>query len=490
MKLFKRFLPIIMGIAAVLFTACEKEVVETFHQPIVDQDFTVMVQGNQVILTCSMKKATSYLWEMSNGVQSTQKKDTIYLPLKGSYGVKLSVSNGGDYLTSDSILFEIAATDVAYYNTGIWKSLTGGSGVKKVWKLDIGEVITTKIDDAGNVTTSSVKKSSYFHNALDFYGDSEAGGATGSWGPWGGTSIYDWGGTPEDGEISFDANTGVVSLVLDGVTSTGTFAFNPYDRIQDFCNPAILDNGTPLTLWEHMLKNKYSYLGTLSAQMGNIKFSTGLRFPLDKGRMTNDANTTNPSQFLTEDLENVVVMHCTDSALVVRVKRSFEGGSANTCWLLYNYVVKGLTYSAPTYTHPVKTNITTATLAGSWKTATVPYNWVGWQGKNLLNNWTTGADMVATGWAATEASLLVDAALRISFATNGTCVINGKSTTYTIKNGGYLAFADSVSIPTNIVKLTGKNMYAVDVTASTDGLWLGQNNGDKAETSAVHFVKE
>jgi hypothetical protein len=490
MKLFKRFLPVLLGMTAVFFTACEKDVVETFHQPVVNTDFTVNVQGNQVILSCTMGKATGFLWEMSNGVQSTQKKDTIYVPLKGSYGVKLSVSNGGDYLTSDSILFEIAATDVEYYNTGIWKALTGGSGATKVWKLDIGEVVTTKIDDAGNVTTSSVKKSSYFHNALDFYGDADAGGATGSWGPWGGTSIYDWGGTPEDGEISFDANAGTVKLVIDGVTTNGTYTFNPYDRIADFCNPAIIDNGTAITLWENMLKYKYNYLGTLSAQMGDIKFSSGLRFPLDKGRMTNDGNTTNTCQFKTEDLENVVIMHCTDSAMIVRVKRSYEGANSSLCWLLYNFVVKGLTYSAPTYTHPVKTNITTATLAGSWKTATVPYNWVGWPAKNLLNTWTTGADMIATGWAATAASLVTDAALRISFATNGTCVINGKSTTYTIKNGGYLAFADSVSIPTYIVKLAGKNMYAVDVTGSTDGLWLGQNNGDKAETSAVHFVKE
>ena len=41
-----------------------------------------------------------------------------------------------------------------------------------------------------------------------------------------------------------------------------------------------------------------------------------------------------------------------------------------------------------------------------------------------------------------------------------------------------------------MITLSGKNMYALTVTRSTDGLWIGKNNGDKAETTAVHLVKQ
>jgi hypothetical protein len=491
MKTMYKTLFLFMGLFAFLFTSCEKEdETPTLHKPVVDTDFTVTVNGNTVLFNCSMKAATSFLWELGSGDQSNVNPAEFYVPMAGTYWALLSVSDGGDFLTSDTVEFTIATTDVAVFQSGIWKNLTGGPNVQKTWKLDVGAVVTVTIDDAGTETSTSVNKASFFHNPLDFYGDKDAGHNNGaSWGPWGGTSIYDWGGTPETGSIRFDAITGICTLVLEGETTTGKYTFKPFDRYDAFCDPAIDDNGTAITLWQHMLKYKYSYLGVLSAQMGDLKFASGMRFPMDKGRITNDANVTHPNQFLTEDLENVTILHCSDSALVVRVKRSFEGDGDSKCWLLYNYVVDGYTYTAPTYTHPVRTDVTTATLAGTWKPATIPYNWIGWSGKNLLNTWTSAADIIATGWAGTAESLAADDAIRVSFETNGSCNINGLATTYTINKGGYIAFADSVTIPTYMCALKGKYVYAVNVTESTDGIWLGQNNGTKSETSAVHLVK-
>jgi len=492
MKTMYKTLFLFMGLFAFLFTSCEKEEeTPTLHKPVLETDFTITVNGNTVLFNCSMKAATTFLWEVGTGDQSNVNPAEFYVPMAGTYWAVLSVSDGGDFLSSDTVEFTIATTDVTVFQSGIWKNLTGGPNVQKTWKLDIGAVVTVTIDDAGVETSTSVNKASFFHNPLDFYGDKDAGGNTdgSSWGPWGGTNIYGWGGTPEVGSIRFDAITGICTLVIDGVTKTGKYTFKPYDRVDDICNPSIVENEAPITLWQHMLKYQYKYLGVLSAQMGDMKFATGMRFPMDIGRITNDGNATNPSQFLTEDLENVTILHCSDSAMVVRVKRSFEAEKDSKCWLLYNYVVDGYTYTSPTYTHPVRTDVTTATLAGTWKPATVPYNWVGWAGKNLLNAWTSAADIIATGWAGTAESLAAVDTVRVTFETNGNCVVNGLATTYTINKGGYIAFADSVSIPNSIFSLNKKNMYVLDVPESTEGLWLGQNNEDKAESKAFHLVK-
>ena len=335
MKKIKNLIALSLCAMAVIFTACKTEEPDIFGKPVKDKDFTVTISGNNVVLSCTNSTMTSVLWQVSEGTQSTTKKDTIYLPLAGDYNVVLSVSNGGDYVSADTVKFNIASSDAEYFNKGILKALTGGAGVKKTWVLD------------------TEKK--FFHNPLDFYGDAEAGlDANGkSWGPWGGTSIVDWGGTPEVGDITFDAISGTCTLTLDGVPVTGKYSLKPYDRPADFINPALAGQ----TLWENMLTGKYSELGHMSAQMGDLKFGAGLRFPMDKGRITNDANATNPSQFLTSDLENVVIMHCSDSSMIVRVKRTYEGDKQSKCWLLYNFIVKEYTYvpEAFTYTQNLKT---------------------------------------------------------------------------------------------------------------------------------------
>lgn len=511
MKSFRKLTALLLSVLAVSFMACDPKEEDVFGKPVKDKDFTVTVNGNNLIVECTNKAMTSVLWEVNTGVQSTQKKDTLYFPIAGDYTILLSVSNGGDYISADIVNFTIAATDAEYYNKGIWKALTGGAGVKKTWVLDIAEFVTTTIDDAGVSTSTSVFQSAYFHNPLDFYGDAEAGGKVDDvWGPWGGTSIYNWGGTPEVGEITFDALTGVCKFTLDGVTSTGSYTLNPFERPADFCTISSKNNNNngDISLWENMLTGKYSYLKSLSEQMADLKFSSGLRFPMDKGRISNDANTIYPSQFLTSDLENVTIIHASDSSLVVRVKRTYEGDKESKCWLLYNFIVKEYNYTPTNYTHPVK-SITANDLVGTWKLAAVPGNWIGWAEKNELNTWADGAAMNATfvSWsvANTTEKLATSQKVTLKFESNGNCTITDfkfntttlleestvYSSTYSVNNG-YIVFGSDVNITgyTDMITLSGKNMYALTVTGSTDGLWIGKNNGDKAETTAVHLVKQ
>jgi len=512
MRTIKNLFALLVGVMALTFTSCKTEEPDVFGKPVLNTDFTVTVTGNNVALSCTNSAMASVLWELNNGVQKTDKVETVYLPLAGEYKVVLSVSNGGDYLASDTVKFTIAATDSEYYNKGIWKSLTGGPGAKKTWVLDVKEFVTTTIDDAGVSTSTSMFKSTYFHNALDFYGDAEAGGATDNvWGPWGGTSIYNWGGTPEVGEVTFDATTGISKFMLDGVTTTGAFTFKTYDRPVDFCTISSKNNGDKgtISLWDNMLTGKYAYLKTLSPEMGDIKFAAGLRFPMDKGRISNEGDLTNPSQFLTSDLENVVIMHCTDSSLVVRVKRSFEKEKESKCWLLYNFIVKEYNYPTPAnYTHPVK-SITATDLVGTWKPAPVPCNWIGWTAKNELNTWADGAAMNATfaSWsvANTTEKLAASQKVTLKFEANGNCIITDikfntttlleestvYNTTYTVSKG-YITFGAAVTINgySDMITLSGINMYALTVTGSTNGLWIGKNNGDKTETTAIHLIKQ
>lgn len=499
MNILKKISMLMLLVVAVVFTACDKDDPEVFGKPVVNENFTVTVTGNNVTLNCNMTTATAFLWEVSTGEQFTDKQSTVYVPIAGEYTVILSVSNGGDYLASEPFTFKIEASDVALFQTGIWKALTGGPNVKKTWVLDV--------------------EKKFFHNPLDFYGDSEAGlGGDGkSWGPWGGTSLYDWGGAPEVGEISFDAISGMMTLVLDGETKTEKYQFKTYERIEDFVSPAILDGETPITLWQNMLKGKYSYMGSLSAQMGDLKFSAGHRFPMDIGRIKNDDNTINPSQFLAEDLENVVIMHASDSAMIVRVKRTYEGDGLSKCWLLYNYVVKEYTYMPEkfTYSESVKTGFTKENLVGTWKYDAVPQAWIsfakaGDKGTNyparMFATWKTRDEIVASllSWGASDAADKFTAADANAYVFNadGSCVLNGVSNTYTVANG-VVTFGTALGeTEFNLVwlNLQGTELKVIDFAKAGEenemidyeytGIWLGNKNGDKSEYQAIHLVKK
>jgi hypothetical protein len=535
---FNLMIALLSALMMISFNACDddddpepQEEEETSDVPVVGEDFNFNVDGNDVVFTTSL---TGSVWfrNETDGTDhnATDGEVSVNLPMGGTYQFTCNTLVDGQTKTSEEFDVVIESSDLAFLESGVWNALTGGADGGKVWELDLVEVVTTTIDNAGNETSASTYTSAYFHNPLDFYGDSEAGAEEGDeWGPWGGTNIYGWGGTPEIGEISFDGVNKTVSLVFDdGVeagtgtavpdeesegyvynedaqaktgTFEGSFSMEVYDRDPDFLT---LADGA--TLWENMLNGQYSYLGSLSEQMSDISFGEGLRFPMDKGRV-------GEGQFTDEDLRNVTIMHASDSALVVRVKRSFEGfdesgaQKTSTAWLLYNYTVKGYDYGIKeTPTHPVASGVTDADLVGTWELATVPGDWIGWASSEVLNGFADGAAMNETfvGWGIenTEEKYAASGNVSLTFNDNGTCTISNViyesdaevstdfNTTYTV-NGGYVTFGEDVTITayTGMLELSGLNVYALDVAGSTEGIWLGQNNEDKAESVGVHLVK-
>lgn len=493
MKSFRKLTALLLSVLAVSFMACDPKEEDVFGKPAKDKDFTVTVNGNNLIVECTNKAMTSVLWEVNTGVQSTEKVDTFYVPIQGDYTIVLSVSNGGDYVSSDTIPFTIATSDVTLFETGIWKSLTGGPNVKKTWVLDV--------------------EKKFFHKPVDFYGDAEAGlNEKGlSWGPWGGFDITD----PEIGEISFVATSGVVTLILDGATKTGKYNFNVYDRPADIMNPVL---ASKQTLWENMTSGAYKELTSLSAQMGDLKLPSGVRFPLQIGRMTNDGNTIYPSQFLTSDLENVTILHCSDSSLIVRVKRSYEKDAVNKCWMLYNFRVKEYTYAPKVYTEPINVNFDANTLAGTWKVSTAQAcGWVNWVDGALFTAWDTrdammtdlfgwwsfGDPAAATSTVTKDAKNAVTSLVSLTFnngsytihdakydATTSANVENNYTGTYTVSKGK-ITFSSNVTISALTVELSGTQVGVIDPANGSDaGIWIGYKNGEKTESSVIQIVKQ
>jgi hypothetical protein len=418
------------------------------------------------------------------------KKVVVNLPLKGTYEFICSILEDGVTKKSKSFSVAIQSDDLSFLEKGLWKALTGGQNKTKTWILDV--------------------KKGFFHNPLDFYGDTEAGAPDGKpWGPWGGTSLYDWGGEPEVGEITFNGITKGVKFTLDNTVVEGTYSLNVFNRDPNFLT---LQDGK--SLWVNMLTGKYKYLGVLSAEMGDLKLSgNNLRFPMDKGRIAE-------AQFLPEDMQNLKIIHASDSALVIRVKRTYEGKDADKkeskCWLLYNYIVKEYKYEPEvfTYSESVKTSFTAADLVGTWKYAAVPQGWVafaktGNKGTfypaHLFATWKTRDEIVATlvGWGATDAAATFAAAdaNEYVFKNDGTCTLNGVANTYNVSNG-VISFGNDLTNEFSLVWITlgGKEVKVIDFNKAgdegafidypTEGIWIGQKDPAKDEYKAVHLVKK
>ncbi len=517
--------------------------------PVLDENFEMSVaQGDNIVtFTVSADYTPSDIWVTDTATQTTSTfvdgVCEVFIPIAGDYVYTCTATVGGIDYTSEPFTITIDETNTEFLTKGIWNSLTGGANGNRVWRLDLTEFVAKSIGDDGVETNVSTYGSEYFHCALDFYGDDEAGalgdnedGTSNDWGPWGGTNIYGWGGTPEIGTISFDGLTGMVTLTLtDGVEADGylnltkdeddAWEANPTERTGTFTNsfsmqyedrPAdfssnINDNGTMRTLWEHMLLYQYSYLGSLSDEVGYVKFSDGLRFPMDKGRV-------GEGQFLEYDLKNVMIIHCSDTALVLRVKRTYEGfdddgnRKENSCWLLYNYVNDGFTYTSESTslynTEVVDATVTTASISGDYKLAPLAGEWVNWSSKDIYNSY-TAETMASTfaSWGATNTDEKYAACQKstISFDGTGNATINDVTyvdgaevtttytTTYSVTNG-YITFGETVTITgfTDMITLSGTNMYVITTPASgTEGsLWLGQNNGTKEESTAVQLIKQ
>lgn len=448
--------------------------------PVKGENFEVEVVGNNVNLTTEI---SGNVWATVNEVDHpfVDGKVTVNLPTEGTYAFTVSSQGSGATLTSEPFNVVIEQTDLSFCEEegSIWNALTGGPEVTKTWVLDL--------------------EGKYFHNPVDFYGDSEVGGASDNiWGPWGGFTID----SPEQGYISFTCD-GTVNLNLHGDDYTGTFSLDIYDRDPDFLT---LSSG--VSLWENMETGQYSYLGELSSQMADLSLSgDSIRFPIQSDRYNED-------QFDMEDLQAPVLMHVSDSGIVVRIKREREGGNPSAVWMLYNYIVQEYDYPEGevfTYTEPVLTSFTAEDLVGTWEFAEVSEDWIGWYAEGnqgtiheakRLNNYTSKEEMVTlfTSWGASNPDSVYTATAdnQYVFNADGTCVLAGVENTYTVSDG-IITFGTELTdeFQQVMIGLSGTEVPVLDVVNDADnnpytyeGIWIGQKNGDLNESAALHLIMQ
>ncbi|MBE6339162.1 MAG: hypothetical protein E7069_00305 [Bacteroidales bacterium] len=236
----------------------------------------------------------------------------------------------------------------------------------------------------------------------------------------------------------------------------------------------------------------------------------------------------------------------TGNALHAVLGRSVDGGAkagdseGDNCLLFYTYVADELdaagayTYEIPSYTvdNVLASSVEASAIQGTWKITTTgsPFGWVNWANNMVYDAWAdfeTAANTVLSWWAfgnpdeeATvakkDATIAAYTGTYVTLNSDGSYVVNdamneyaegaytAKEYTGTYKyNGGYITFSDDVTITCASVTLSGKEFYVVapegnasagnegeaDNEAVTGGLWIGQTNGDKTETAAIHFAK-
>ncbi len=236
----------------------------------------------------------------------------------------------------------------------------------------------------------------------------------------------------------------------------------------------------------------------------------------------------------------------TGNVLHAVLGRSVDGGAkagdseGDNCLLFYTYVSDELdaanayTYEIPSYTvdNVLASSVEVSAIQGKWTivTAGSPFGWVNWANNMVYDAWAdfeTAANTVLGWWAfgnpdeeATvakkDATIAAYTGTYVNLKSDGTYVINDAmneyvdgayvakefSGTYTY-SGGYITFSDDITLTCASVTLSGKEFYIVapegnasagndgeaDNDAVTGGLWIGQTNGDKTETAAIHFAK-
>ncbi len=232
----------------------------------------------------------------------------------------------------------------------------------------------------------------------------------------------------------------------------------------------------------------------------------------------------------------------TGNVLHAVIGRSVDGGAKPTdvegdnCLLFYTYVADELddtySYEVPSYTveNVLASSVEAAAIQGEWQIVQSgsPFGWVNWANNMVYDAWAdfeTAANIVLSWWGfgdpnvqasvdkkdatiaaytGTYVSLNSDGTYKIYDAmneyVNGAYVGKLYTGTYTY-SGGYITFSDDVTLTCASVVLSGKEFYVVapegnasagkdgeaDNEAVTGGLWIGQTNGEKTETAAIHF---
>jgi hypothetical protein len=306
---------------------------------------------------------------------------------------------------------------------------------------------------------------------------------------------------------------------VNGVEQTSFFNWEPDYAGNTWIMPAqdygtITFNGVDLTVSTNVFGEIKS--GSFDFDPTTMKLTiNNCILPIDTGRL-------NEGQYEEFNLHNLRIFSLADSGMQVGIKRSFEGGDVSEWVNVYNFICDDYDYPVPeefTFEEAPKTSATAADLVGTWKLADVPMGWIGYtkvgdQGTTiparLFEKWDKRADVVATleSWGLSDiaAEFTANDANTYVFNADGSCTLNGVANNFAVSNGiiTLTTALDSSEFHMETGWLNhvlgGTDITVIDVNHygseeeyadyTPEGIWIGQQNGDKNEYSGFQLVKQ
>jgi len=413
------------------------------------QDKNVDPGGNTVILM-NETPGTVSMWDYGTG-RSTRMIDTVRFAFKGTYQIKFSAVTAGGIVELDPLTIEVTEDNLNYVNDPLWTNLTGGPGNEKTWILDYGN-------------------HGIFDGPVYYYGPNT------TW-----ENIQD--GTAELGWApSYADNTWIIPAADMASTMTFSLKGGPYLRT-------------------HKVSENVDESGTYSFNSKNHTISTSGATILRSPSFIANATNWNTS---------LVVLSLTDKSMQIGVRRTNSEGDYLYVW---NYITKEYADNYvpeepagdPNFEHGDQSEILSVDKVKTWKLdLEVPYNYSNLKGE-LLNNWQTRADIMATGWAPygnNDVANIDEAS--INFAADGKVIVkqdNGTTETGTYEideTTNVITFSDvkpSINIADWVTATTtAENQWKIvkvdkTATGTVTGIWFGQRSAEKNEYMVFHFVQ-
>jgi len=494
MKHLKFLLALALGASAIGFTSCNKDDGNNSGTITYGDDFTVTVNGNDVILKSKMDTSVTVQWTIFAGdveIRSSQAIDTVQINGAGTYTVKLggNVGIGGDFVYSDLHSFTIASNNAAAYSDPLWTLLCGGFGHSKTYMLDVdnngvshynvGPLTFAGTDDAWYTLTSG-------ETAIDYNGN----GALDSW---------NWGPKYADATWMFG---------LPGASTD-----NPQD---DFGTMTFsLENGIPTVTTVHK---------TIPARGTETSY-----FSMDAVKHTMKIYDASPLHDINRDgvvidWGQLLITKADGTGLSLAALRDPTLSGEGACLLMYNYCEKQyyidhtpvpLVFDPENDGTPTLAVAAATGLTGTWKiNVETPFNWAYARtvdahvpGENM-NAWTTLTDYLNTSWTG------YTQAIHDSINTNNTTLIFGASNSVSVKYGTAAAVTGTYALDATgtiitftgvtpsfkigtqtittspVASATSTNQMRITALTAT-GLTLGQRNTTpgKNEYAVVLFTK-
>jgi hypothetical protein len=460
---------LILLLGFVAFSCKEKDETPIDYTPVLHTNFDYTVDQNVVKFTTTL---TGNVWWTYNGTDyaAVDQKAEVAFALAGTYSFTCSILTGGQTLTSTPFDVEVLVGDTTVYDTDYWKYLTGGYNHKKEWVLDVeAKVHSGPLSFLGtswnfvNFECADQNDCWLWDADLGFTFENDSAAVR-----------MDWPGTEGYGVMSFDLIGGnhFIADKKKEPAESGTYALDWDNRTITITGGTILRSYKPFAIVNEI-------------QVDGI---TGI-----------------------SDWQNYKIYDLSDTVLRLAVSRDQDVAGEGVCWLIYNFVEKNIYESIViepiTYYEPVLTTFTGNDLVGTWHIAQVAQDWIGWpetglSGGKRLNGWNNRADMITTlaGWGASTADSIFTAgdAKEYIFNGDGTCTLNGIANTYSVTDG-VITFGTALVDEFALVWIspTGTSVPVIDVQFDIDGnpytsegIWIGQKNGDKNESSSVQLVKQ